>query len=99
MLRTASLSTEEVIHDTVKLSKNHCSIAKSGTRKGRLDMSNKSRDKQKEIEAQEDKKLLKLAEERLETVNLSLLISQEEIDEKFGVKAVDYSDLDDIEFE
>ena len=62
-------------------------------------MSNKSRDKQKEIEAQEDKKLLKLAEERLETVNLSLLISQEEIDEKFGVKAVDYSDLDDIEFE
>lgn len=62
-------------------------------------MSNKSRYKQKEIEAQEDKKLLKLSEERLETVNLSLLISQEEIDEKFGLKAVDCSDLDDVEFE
>lgn len=47
----------------------------------------------------EDIKLLQLANERLSHFDFNTLITQEEIDRKYGFKPEDYSNVDDIEFE
>lgn len=47
----------------------------------------------------EDIKLLQLANERLSHFDSNTLITQEEIDKKYGFKPEDYLNIDDIEFE